>query len=249
MSQHRTQSAPALAMLRRDIRAVATPARAAVNKRFFKTGKGDYGEGDLFLGVTVPAARVLVAKYQGLSLVDIEKLLHSKFHEERLLAFLILVRRFQKADTNEKLKLYAFYLEHADYANNWDLVDSSAPYIVGVWLVGPPLREKDARRLFAMFAKSKGIWRRRIAIVATLAFIRNGIFEHTFRVADMLMSDTHDLIHKAVGWMLREVGKKDTVALVSYLRTRYKKMPRTSLRYAIERFPQAQRKRYLAGTL
>jgi 3-methyladenine DNA glycosylase AlkD len=233
---------PTLVALRSEMRLEADPAKAKVLAGFFKTGKGQYGEGDVFLGLTVPVSRRLAERYRDLGLVDVERMLHAKVHEERLIAFLILVGKFKRGDAKAKREIYAFYLEHADYANNWDLVDLSADKIVGAWLL-----EHPSRTTLPMFARSGNLWRRRIAMVATLAFIRAGNYGPTLAVADLLMKDPHDLIHKASGWMLREVGKRDKGTLERWLRPRYRKMPRTMLRYAIERFPETQRKRYLAG--
>jgi 3-methyladenine DNA glycosylase AlkD len=236
-----TPRAASLASLRRGMRAAADPAKAKILAGFFKTGAGQYGEGDVFLGLTVPVSRALAARHASLGLRDVEHLLHSKIHEERLVGLLLLVRRFSRGGEPEKKAAFDFYVRHADRANNWDLVDLSADKIVGAWLLDRP------KALLASLARSTSLWRRRIAIVATFAFIRAGRFADTFRVADLLRADGHDLIHKAVGWMLREVGKRDKAALVAYLKPRYKTMPRTMLRYAIERFPEAERKRYLAG--
>lgn len=234
--------ASTLSTLRRDVRAAADPAKARLLAGFFKTGKGQYGEGDVFLGLMVPVSRAIAAKHADLGLADIDRLLRSKVHEERLIALLLLVRRFERGDDGEKRRVFDFYLAHAERANNWDLVDLSAHKIVGAWLLARPTGP------LARLARSRNLWRRRIAIVATAAFIGAGRFEETFRVADLLMRDAHDLIHKATGWMLREVGKRDKAALVRFLATRYRTMPRTMLRYAIERFPEGERRRYLAGT-
>ncbi|MEY4744802.1 MAG: hypothetical protein RL272_747 [Candidatus Parcubacteria bacterium] len=232
---------PTLAALRREVRAAADPAKARLLAGFFKTGKGEYGEGDVFLGLMVPASRQIAARYASLGFGDIEKMLASKFHEERLIGLLLLVRRFEGGGDAEKKRVFDFYLAHADRANNWDLVDLSAHKIVGDWLLDRP------KGALTTLAKSRNLWRRRIAIIATAAFIGAGRFGETFRIADMLMRDGHDLIHKAVGWMLREVGKRDKSALVAFLRPRQRLMPRTMLRYAVERFPAAERKRYLSG--
>lgn len=237
----RESGKPTLAALRRETRAAADPAKARLLAGFFKTGKGEYGEGDVFLGLMVPASRRIVARYADLAFADIGRLLGSKYHEERLIALLLLVRRFENGDEAEKKRVFDFYLAHAERANNWDLVDLSAHRIVGAWLLDRP-----KGRLTAL-AKSRNLWRRRIAIVATAAFIGAGRFDETFRIADLLMRDGHDLIHKATGWMLREVGKRDKTALVAFLRPRQRIMPRTMLRYAIERFPEAERKRYREG--
>lgn len=236
-----TARTASLSALRREIRAAANPAKAKVLAGFFKTGKGQYGEGDRFLGLTVPVSRALARRAARLGFRDVEQLLHSKIHEERLIGLLILVHRFRVGDDAEKKAVYDFYLRHADRADNWDLVDLSADKIVGAWLMDRP------KGVLVTLAKSSSLWRRRIAVVATFAFIRAGRLDETFRIADLLMRDGHDLIHKATGWMLRETGKRDKAALVAYLKPRYKAMPRTMLRYAIEKFSDAERKRYLKG--
>ena len=230
--------------LRRDIKAAADPKRAKANRRYFRTAKGEYGEGDLFIGLTVPECRRIAGTYRDLELENVEKLLHSRFHEERLVAFLILVDKFERAsgDGKEQKKIFEFYMEHADSANNWDLVYLTAPKIVGVHLLDKPTKLLDG------LARSKDLWRRRIGICATYAFIKDDKLGETFRVADLLLDDEHDLIHKATGWMLREAGKRDKKALVAWLKPRYRRMPRTMLRYAIERFPERERQAYLKGT-
>lgn len=236
-----------LATLRRDLRAKATPARAKVNAWFFKTGKGQYGEGDKFLGVTVPDMRVVVRRHAGLALPDVEKLLGSPWHEERLIGALLLVRRWEKArEPAVRREIFEYYLAHPEGINNWDIVDASAAQIVGRQLLaGEGGRGSD--KLLAKLARSKDMWQRRVAIVATFAFIRAGQFKPTFAMCDALLADEQDLLHKACGWMLREVGKRDKTALEMYLLPRYKTMPRTMLRYAIEKFPEPERKRYLKG--
>lgn len=221
-----------------DLKSFATPARAKSSAWFFKTGKGQYGEGDKFIGVTVPDQRIVAKKYIDLPFKEIEKLLISPIHEHRLTALFILVGAYKKA----KKEVYDFYLKHTKYINNWDLVDSSASLIVGEWLLN-----KERSVLYTL-AKSKNIWDRRIAIIATGAFIKNGEFADTLKIAQILLKDSHDLIHKAVGWMLREVGKRDEKAEEAFLKKHYKCMPRTMLRYAIERFPESKRHEYLAKT-
>ena len=214
---------------------------AAVLQRFFKTGAGQYGEGDVFLGIKVPPLRKLSAEFQDASLATVRALLKSEIHEERTLALMILVRQFSRADERLREQIYDFYLQHIRFINNWDLVDGSAPYIVG-----PYLFSRSRRQLHA-FAKSNSVWERRIAIIATFYFIRRNDFADALEIAARLLSDDHDLIHKAVGWMLREIGKRDKAAEESFLKEHYRRMPRTTLRYAIERFPEAERQRYLSG--
>ncbi|MEY4722583.1 MAG: hypothetical protein RLZZ324_96, partial [Candidatus Parcubacteria bacterium] len=219
---------PSLVFLHAEIRAAARPSYAVLLARFFKTGPGQYGEGDVFLGLDMPTCRRIAGKYRGLRLADIRRALASKFHEERLIGLLLLVDRFTHGNASTRKETFDFYLSHADSANNWDLVDLSAPYIVGMHVALGGARASVLTKL----ARSKSLWRKRIAIVATLALIKDGRLKETFRIADILMRDEHDLIHKAVGWMLREAGKKDHAALVRYLAPRYKTMPRTMLRYA-----------------
>lgn len=222
----------------------ARKSRARVVSRFFKTGKGQYGEGDVFIGVTMPDARKVARECVLLSRTELKQLLHSKIHEERMLALLILINQFDRADEHEQEALYNLYLLNTRYINNWDLVDVSAERIVGAYL-----RTKPKTILYKL-AKSKSIWERRIAVVATFAFIKRGQSEVALKIADMLRHDKHDLIHKAVGWMLREVGKRcSRQTLERYLKPRYARMQRTTLRYAIEHFNQAERRRYLSGKI
>ncbi len=213
-----------------------------MSARFFKTGKGQYGHGDVFWGITVPQQRVVVHRhFASASLTDIQKLLYSPVHEQRLVALLILVKQFEKADTQTKRVIFDFYMQHIGQVNNWDLVDSSADKIVGAYL----FLAKKSTQFLEKLAQSKHLWTRRVAIIATFYFIKQGEFEPTLRISEMLLGDAHDLIHKAVGWMLREVGKKSLAAEEAFLQKHYKMMPRTMLRYAIERFPANKRKIYL----
>jgi len=227
--------------IRTRLRKLGNKHRAAISQRFFKTGPGQYGEGDRFLGITVPELRKLAAEYQGITPTEAVQLLRSPIHEERLLALLILVRSFSKGDERFKEKIYHLYLGNTQYINNWDLVDASAAHIVGAFLM-----EKNKKPLYAL-AQSSDLWERRIAIMATFRFIKGGEFAETLKIARMLLSDTEDLIHKAGGWMLREVGKRHRATEEQFLKAHYKKMPRTMLRYAIERFPEHRRQRYLKG--
>ncbi len=223
------------------LRSLSDPDIAEHSQRFFKTGKGEYGEGDIFLGIRVPVLRKQVAKFRAVPLEEAEKLLHSSYHEARLFALLLLVAKYQKGSEADKEAIYHLYMQNSTLINNWDLVDSSAPYIVGDYLL-----ERDKTVLYA-FARSENLWERRIAMMGTFGFIRNGRFETALEIADLLLADTHDLIHKAVGWMLREIGNRNGEAERAFLKGRYKRMPRTMLRYAIEKFPEAERKRYLRG--
>lgn len=224
------------------LRHYASKERAAVNARFFKTGKGQYGEGDVFLGVTVPNTRKVAKAYCALSMREVQKLLASEVHEVRLLGVIIWTMQFAKGDDVVRKAIFEAYLSIAPRINNWDLVDVSAPRIVGEWLV-----DRD-RRVLNRLAKSTLLWERRIAIIATLACIRRGDASTTLHIADIVMHDREDLMHKATGWMLREVGKRcGRAVLVAYLTPRYATMPRTMLRYAIEHFSAVERRRWLLG--
>ncbi len=255
-------------LLFRDVKDLANKDRAIVSRRYFKTGKGEYGEGDLFLGLTVPQCRLLAKKYKDLSLADSEKILTSPIHEERLIALLILVELY-KHNPSQRENIFHFYLKHTEFINNWDLIDLSADKIVGQWIYDHETviasnakqspAEKEQRLLrrstsrndtLSELARATSVWKRRIAIMSTFAYIKNGQSEKTFQIATMLLHDQHDLIQKAVGWMLREVGKRCSQEVEEdFLRKRYKEMPRTMLRYAIERFPEVKRKSYLVGKL
>jgi 3-methyladenine DNA glycosylase AlkD len=229
--------------VRAELAAGADPAKAAFFPRFFKAGPGEYAAGDRFIGVSVPKQRVIAGKYAPTaSLADAETLLHGSFHEERLTALLILVRKFQTEPASRQ-QIYDLYLSNTGYVNNWDLVDSSAEHIIGAWL-----EDKD-RRVLDRLAASTLIWERRIAILATFRYIKHGEFADTLRIATLLVPDREDLIHKAVGWMLREVGKRDLSAEEAFLAKHYCSMPRTMLRYAIERFSPSRRTAYLKGNV
>jgi len=228
-----------LTELREKISHLADKKQAAILSRFFKTGPGEYGEGDIFLGIKVPLTRSLAREGRDLPFLDLETLLESPLHEERLLALLILVHQFQKGGEDRQREIFLFYLNHTDRINNWDLVDLSAPHILGAYLYDHDKR--IPRRLI----RSKDLWERRLAVLASLYFIRRGVFMETLRIAEMLLGDPEDLIHKAVGWMLREVGKRDPETAEGFLRSHYHKMPRTMLRYAIEQFPEEKRLGYL----
>ena len=225
--------------IHRELKRRSDPARAAALQRFFKTAPGEYGEGDRFLGLTVPAVRAVAAQYQSLPLRDVEALLQSPWHEERLLALVILVGQYQRETPTGRDAIYRLYRRNIHRINNWDLVDCSAGRIVGAQLRAG--RRSPLRRL----ARSGSLWERRIAIMATGFYITRGEFDETLRVARLLLDDPHDLIHKAVGWMLREVGNRDRGVEERFLRRYAHRMPRTMLRYAIERFPQRLRRRYL----
>ncbi len=231
--------APLLKDLKKELRRLRDPERADFLRGFFKTGKGQYAEGDRFLGIVVPQSRRLAKAYRRLDLSSLKELIASPFHEERLISLFILVLQFNRASEPERGSLYRFYCGHLDRVNNWDLVDSSAPYIAGAYLA-----DKDVSPLYE-WAREESLWHRRIAIVATFHFIRNQRFRETIKISEMLLQDKHDLIHKATGWMLREVGKRDLSVLKSFLVRHCKTMPRTMLRYAIEHFPMEVRDQYL----
>lgn len=234
---------PTLTAIREELYALADPADAIHLQRFFKTAPGEYGAGDKFLGLRVPALRRLVREYRQLADAHALEMLASSWHEERLLALLLLVDRYHRGDSSRRDAIHRAYLAHTRYINNWDLVDASAEHIVGPHL--------DARKieLLERLGRSDDIWERRIAIISTFHFIKRDDFGPTLRIARLLLRDSHDLIHKAVGWMLREVGKRDRGAEDAFLKKHYREMPRTMLRYAIERHPEKVRKQYLAGTL
>jgi 3-methyladenine DNA glycosylase AlkD len=223
------------------LRSFATKEKAAGLQRFFKTGPGQYGHGDRFIGVMVPQVRQVVKEFADAPLSEALKLLRSPIHEERLLALLLLVRQFEQGDDEARKRIYTRYLNSTKYINNWDLVDLSAPKIVG------PFLESRSRKPLYRLVRSRSLWERRIAILATFHFIRQSDFTDALALAESLLDDDHDLMHKAVGWMLREVGKKDTTVLEGFLKKHHRRMPRTALRYAIERFPETKRKRYLNG--
>ena len=234
---------PTLRALRKELYGLANPRDARFLMGFFKTGPGQYGEGDKFLGLRVPALRTLARKYAELSRDDVLRMLKSPWHEERLLALVIMGDAYKSGNAVERKLVHRDYLAHTRYINNWDLVDASAAGIVGGHL------EAGDIGLLLRLARSKDLWERRIAIVATHYFIKRDQFGPTLIIAEHLLRDPHDLIHKAVGWMLREVGKRDRKVLDGFLRKHYREMPRTMLRYAIERHPHALRKKYLAGAI
>lgn len=224
-----------------ELKLISSPERARVSQRYFKTGPGEYGEGDVFIGATMPQQRLIAKKHTDLTLDEIQLLLDSKVHEERMIGLLILTYQYPKADTVSRRNIYDFYLSNTTRINNWDLVDVTAPKIVGAYLA-----DKDRSTLLSL-AKSKLLWDRRIAILSTAAFIDRGESEWTFRLSEILLEDEQDLIHKAVGWMLREVGKKCGEEVeMGFLNKHYKRMPRTMLRYAIERFNEEERRKYLS---
>jgi len=225
--------------IKKDLQNLANPKQAEILQRFFKTGKGQYGEGDIFLGIKVPEQRKLAKKYPDLSLKEIQELLSSKIHEHRLTSLFVLIGKYKKSGDNEKKKIFDFYLKNTKNINNWDLVDLSAPNIVGNYLLD------KSRAILCKLAKSESLWEKRIPILATFEFIKNNQFKDTLKISKILLNDDHDLIHKAVGWMLREVGKRNQAIEEEFLKKHYKTMPRTMLRYSIERFSEEKRKFYM----
>lgn len=232
-----------LDQVRKELRKYSSREKAKILQRFFKTGPGEYGEGDIFIGVVVPNIRKICKKYQELSFKEIIKLLKSAIHEERLLALLILVLQYEKGDEKAKKSIYDIYMKNTKYINNWDLIDLSAHRIVGPYLL------QKSKEPLVKFARSRSLWERRIAIISTFEYIRDGSFDTALQIARLLVEDTEDLIRKAVGWMLREMGKRDVKVEEKFLKKHYKKMPRTMLRYAIERFPEQKRKAYLTSSV
>lgn len=229
--------------IRAKVAELANPEIAAVSQRYFKTGPGQYGEGDIFVGIRAPVLRTLAKTYQQTEVKELEKLLESPIHEERVLTLLILIRKLAKADEAMRKRVYQLYLAKTAFINNWDLVDCSAEHIVGRYLL-----DKSKRPLYSL-VRSRSLWERRISIIATFCYIKMGLFDETFKIAEMLLNDDEDLIHKAVGWMLREVGKRHLQTEKVFLRSHYRSMPRTMLRYAIEKFPETERQRYLKGLI
>jgi len=224
----------------KELKKLENKKQAALLQRFFKTGKGEYGEGDIFLGIKVPVQRKIAKKYEDLSLKEIQKLLKSKIHEHRLVALFILIDKYKRSDKKQKKIIFNLYLKNTNYINNWDLIDLSAPNIVGDYLLD------QNRKILLKLARSKSLWEKRIAILSTFAFIANGEYKDTLKIAEILLNDKHDLIHKGVGWMLREVGKRISQKQEEkFLKKYYKKMPRTMLRYAIERFSEKKKRFYM----
>ncbi len=223
------------------LRSLSNSDYAAHSQRFFKTGKGDYGEGDKFLGIRVPVLRSNIKRYAELNIDEVGKLIKSSFHEERLFALLLLVAQYAKSDVQNKDNIYEFYLNNTEYINNWDLVDCSAHKIVGEYL-----KDKSREPLYGL-AASTCMWERRIAIISTLRFIKENDYKDVLIISEILLQDEEDLIQKAVGWMLREVGNRDRITEEVFLKKNYQKMPRTMLRYAIEKFPEELRQSYLNG--
>jgi len=228
-------------IVRRRLQELEVPEIAIFLQRFFKTGPGEYGDGDLFRGIRVPLLRKLAKEFQHLTLTETKKLLRSSYHEDRLLALLIVTRACERGDDPLRKKIFNFYLNNTQFINNWDLVDSSAPQIVGGYLW-----DKDRDVLYRL-ARSRQLWERRIAIMATFYFVKRNDDADTLKIAEMLLSDSEDLIHKAAGWMLREVGNRNRDVEERFLLKHYRQMPRIMLRYSIEKFPEPRRQQYLRG--
>jgi len=229
--------------IQQQMKNLSDPQRAAHSQRFFKTGAGEYGEGDVFLGIKVPQIRQVAQQCLQLDDDDLVQLITSRYHEVRLLALLILVYRFPKATPQQQKRMFNFYIKHKTYINNWDLVDCSAPVIVGAYLFD---KDKD---LLYKYARHKRLWDRRIAIMASFYFIKQNHYSDALKLAEILLQDDEDLIQKAVGWMLREIGKRDLATEEAFLQRYYQQMPRTMLRYAIEKFTQKLRHQYLSGAI
>lgn len=231
------------AAISKELNKYASQEKAKILQRFFKTGQGEYGEGDIFIGVKVPEIRKVAAKFRDTGIESVENLIKSPVHEERLLALIILVEKYKKG--NDREAVVKFYLKKTKYINNWDLIDLSAPGVLGNYL----LEKKEKRNILYELAASRVLWERRISIISTLQFIRNLEFNDTIKIARILLKDEEDLIQKAVGWMLREIGKRDQEKEEAFLRNTYMDMPRTMLRYAIEKFPEKKRQAYLKGKI
>jgi 3-methyladenine DNA glycosylase AlkD len=227
--------------IQKELESLGDPSIAEHSQSFFKTGPGEYGEGDLFRGIRVPDIRTVAERFIPISISEAIELLNSKYHEDRFAALCILMAIYSRSDKKVKKQIYQIYIQNMKHINNWDLVDVSAPNIVGDFLI-----DKNRKPLYKL-AKSKDLWERRVSIISTLAFIRKSDFSDTYAIAEILIADSEDLIHKATGWMLREAGKRDKESEELFLKQHYKSMPRTMLRYAIEKFPETQRKKILSG--
>ena len=225
--------------LKRELKGLAESSRAEKSLCFFQTQEGGYGEGDQFIGVTVPNQRRIAKQFGALKFPDLERLLQSPIHEHRLTSLFIIVRQFDLGNEDQRKQLIALYKRNLRYVNNWDLVDSSAPYLLGVYLL------KRSKKILYQYAKSPNLWRRRVALISTFGFIKQGEYKDTLAIIKILLKDSHDLIHKASGWMLREIGKRDEDILINFLNGHCKRMPRTTLRYAIEKLNNRERSYYM----
>ncbi|MFQ5559086.1 MAG: DNA alkylation repair protein [Nitrospinota bacterium] len=232
-----------LKALTKHLRSFGDPDRAKKVMCYFKAGPGEYGEGDIFLGIKVPVLRAIARKFKGLSFSDTTSLLKSKFHEERFVALVLLVGAYKSGNQQEKERIFELYCSHTKFINNWDLVDISAEHIMGAYLENKP------KEPLYLFSRSSCVWERRISVLSTFHYIKQGNFSETLQIAKLLLNDPEDLIQKAVGWMLREIGKRDLATEEGLLARYYKQMPRTMLRYAIEKFPEERRKKYLKGLI
>lgn len=228
--------------LTKNLKSKGTSKKVEIYQRFFKTAPGQYGHGDVFLGLTMPEIRGIAKQFQDMELKELQEHLKSKYHEERMASLLIALNKYESSKDDGK-KFFDFYLKNTKYINNWDLVDVTAPKLIGHYLFDKP------RDILYKLAVSKDLWEKRISIVSTYYFISKSDFKDTLKISEILLEDKHDLIHKAVGWMLREVGKRDISVLENFLKKYYKKMPRTMLRYSIEKFPEETRKKYLKGEI
>lgn len=229
--------------IQRKLQQLGNRKTADALRRFFKTGPGEYGEGDVFIGVRVPELRKLVKEYPDITIKEVMQLLNSTIHEERFFALLMLINKFSKGNETVKKRIYELYLQHTKFINSWDLVDGSAHHIVGAFLM-----DKNKEPVYRL-AKSKNLWERRIAILSTFHFIKHDNYLETLKISKILLTDDQDLIHKAVGWMLREIGKRHMSTEEIFLKKYHKRMPRTMLRYAIEKFPESKRQKYLKGKI
>ena len=241
MPTHKSITQPNLAQLKQRLGSLANADQAELAQRFFKTGAGQYGEGDLFLGIRVPETRKLLKEFSALALKEVTPFIKSKWHEERLLGLLFLVQKYKKGNDEERAKIFQIYVDHFPYVNNWDLVDVTAEHVTGAHLYLKP------ESTLCQWAKSSNLWVRRIAMLSTFYNIRKNEFQKSLEIAAILLHDEQDLIHKAVGWLLREIGKRDLLAEETFLKAHQHEMPRTMLRYAIERFPEKKRQAYLKG--
>jgi 3-methyladenine DNA glycosylase AlkD len=227
----------------KELKSEKNTEQAKILSRFFKTGKGQYGEGDIFWGIRVPVLREISKKFKEASLRDVQELLNSKVHEHRMIGMFLLIESYKKAEN--KKEIFDFYLKNTKNINNWDLVDLTAPNIIGFYL----LENKKERKVLYSLVKSKNLWERRIAIISTFTLLRNKEYEDTLNISELLLKDEHDLIHKAVGWMLRELGKRDKSVEIEFLDKYYKVMPRTMLRYSIEKFDLKEKQKYMKKKL
>ena len=232
--------------IKKELKKYSSFKRKKTNEYFFKTGIGQYGEGDIFIGVSIPDCRKIAKKYMDVSLSEFKKLFSSPIHEEKMTAHIILILKFEKGSLTNQKSIYNFYIKNTKHINNWDFVDISSYKTIGAYLLS---NKKVSKKILYKFARSKNLWQRRIAIISTYTFIRAGDYRDTLAISKILLSDKHDLIHKAVGWMLREVGKKSLGDEENFLKKSYKKMPRTMLRYATEKFGEEKRQAYLKGKI